>query len=840
MKKILGGVIVLLSAVFGDVLVVTIPSDSLGGNVAAKIYFPDSARFSTGAPVIIYTPGGWGSGHFVAPPAGLLEQGFIWITYLLPGATDSGYTTDGIYDERGINCLFALKDVIKYAHGAIADIMGNRITDISPVDVDTGNIGLYGASNGGNMPPITLSLFGGELEAMVDYIIEWESPVSPEIAVHDLAVSDPFPGSDADGNGNPMDDYQNPYFVSFGDTQCTMDLSRIAVDTTYRYTSPDTARGAVFIDGNLNGTYDIAETLGIPVPDLNFNGVLDSTEDYLFNFLRNPIDGKRYYTTQVTEALFSLVDPALIPSDIANPAQTRTFWNIRSAVFHYDNLPAHFPDLRMMILVSEIDHAEQAYAKPHIHQTYDGFARNDLWVRLNPDSIYLAEISSIPISYTDNDANTCPSDWADITDWSYPDAIPLDVAFVTAACEMSDRVHYDVFEDPNLDIILSPRPLTQPPIYGYLLSHNEEPPLNPRYFEDSVVFFYNRMELLYLANRLFDAGVKLCWQSEWNFAKAVPLYDHGDGTAGMNIVQYMHDSLGFEIDPHAHESVYNYADVAYFIQQCGVTPSGVVGGFVAYPETACIVEHFFAPIEADSFPGYVWTPQILSAPGTRDHIDEDSLWISGVWKPPDAEHFLEHSDTAPLPCVGKYLSNWEGFWDIISRAESGELDPNKLYTAGIFIAQGGLSHAGTDSLISELDDLQEYTNTDRIRWTTIEEIVQIWRTVYDSVPNMLWYGVPASDVEQNPGPGQPNQIEIAVRPNPFNSACVITAPAGTDISIYDLSGRSVFRRPTRIALGNGWESFLWVPAPSLPSGIYVIRGIRRDNTALSRRVLLIR
>ncbi|MCD6532258.1 T9SS type A sorting domain-containing protein, partial [bacterium] len=386
----------------------------------------------------------------------------------------------------------------------------------------------------------------------------------------------------------------------------------------------------------------------------------------------------------------------------------------------------------------------------------------------------------------------------------------------------------------------SPRPLTQPPIYGYLLSHNEEPPLNPRYFEDSVVFFYNRMELLYLANRLFDAGVKLCWQSEWNFAKAVPLYDHGDGTAGMNIVQYMHDSLGFEIDPHAHESVYNYADVAYFIQQCGVTPSGVVGGFVAYPETACIVEHFFAPIEADSFPGYVWTPQILSAPGTRDHIDEDSLWISGVWKPPDAEHFLEHSDTAPLPCVGKYLSNWEGFWDIISRAESGELDPNKLYTAGIFIAQGGLSHAGTDALIAELDDLQEYTNTDRIRWTTIEEIVQIWRTVYDSVPNMLWYGVPASDVEQNPGPGQPNQIEIAVRPNPFNSACVITAPAGTDISIYDLSGRSVFRRPTRIALGNGWESFLWVPAPSLPSGIYVIRGIQRDGTVSSRRVLLIR
>jgi len=57
MKKVLGGVIVLLSAVFGDVLVVTIPSDSLGGNIAAKIYFPDSARFSTGAPVIIHTPG---------------------------------------------------------------------------------------------------------------------------------------------------------------------------------------------------------------------------------------------------------------------------------------------------------------------------------------------------------------------------------------------------------------------------------------------------------------------------------------------------------------------------------------------------------------------------------------------------------------------------------------------------------------------------------------------------------------------------------------------------------------------------------------------------------------
>jgi len=40
------------------------------------------------------------------------------------------------------------------------------------------------------------------------------------------------------------------------------------------------------------------------------------------------------------------------------------------------------------------------------------------------------------------------------------------------------------------------------------------------------------------------------------------------------------------------------------------------------------------------------------------------------------------------------------------------------------------------------------------------------------------------------------EIEIVVRPNPFNSSCVITAPAGARIEIYNLQGQLVYISPS--------------------------------------------
>lgn len=99
---------------------------------------------------------------FLEPSEKLLKEGVSFITFLFPGATDpfTGRSSEGVYDKRGINCINALYDVLRYAHGEIPDTSGFYITEISSFPIDTTVIGLVGKSNGGNLCVVTLDVWG--------------------------------------------------------------------------------------------------------------------------------------------------------------------------------------------------------------------------------------------------------------------------------------------------------------------------------------------------------------------------------------------------------------------------------------------------------------------------------------------------------------------------------------------------------------------------------------------------------------------------------------------------------------------------------------------------------
>lgn len=138
------------------------------------------------------------------------------------------------------------------------------------------------------------------------------------------------------------------------------------------------------------------------------------------------------------------------------------------------------------------------------------------------------------------------------------------------------------------------------------------------------------------------------------------MYDKGTpSTKGKNFLRYLKEDLGFEIDPHAHETQYNYADVLYLIEALGVSVSQTVGGFCAAPPESSKLEYLWVPITGWIYPDYTWQPDFLWGDATCHHIDEDSLWISGIWKPQDTKHFLVHDEDAPLPCFGGYKNSWQ-------------------------------------------------------------------------------------------------------------------------------------------------------------------------------------
>lgn len=278
------------------------------------------------------------------------------------------------------------------------------------------------------------------------------------------------------------------------------------------------------------------------------------------------------------------------------------------------------------------------------------------------------------------------------------------------------------------------------PVYLTFVMHNEEPGGSGGcygYLENKQTYLKDRETLRQLVETLKNKGAKFDWQSDWAFLKAAALYDTGDAvnnTNGKNIVRWMKEDMGVSVDPHGHETQYNYADVAYLIKQLGVTPSSVAGGFLYYPyDNSQGWEKFRNPIQAstNTDASYSWRGEILWGAGTYLHQgdDEDS---SGIWKPKDKYAFGSHDEAGNLINVGNAGSSMTKVPDMIQRIDSGELQAGKIYTVSHFVAQCGLSSVTISSIAQSLDGLQGYVNQGKLIHATLPEAVQLWQTSYSS------------------------------------------------------------------------------------------------------------
>ncbi len=95
---------------------------------------------------------------------------------------------------------------------------------------------------------------------------------------------------------------------------------------------------------------------------------------------------------------------------------------------------------------------------------------------------------------------------------------------------------------------------------------------------------------------------------------------------------------------------------------------------------------------------------------------------------------------------------------------------------------------------------------------------------------------PAEVVDENsPSTLQPEAVKILAAPNPFNSACRISAPANSTLDIFDIAGHKVFSAIT----GEKDSTLTWTPNKSLPGGIYLIKATGK-NFIETTKVLFIK
>jgi hypothetical protein len=295
------------------------------------------------------------------------------------------------------------------------------------------------------------------------------------------------------------------------------------------------------------------------------------------------------------------------------------------------------------------------------------------------------------------------------------------------------------------------------PLYVSVVSHNEEDERRFGSLDTREGYLEFRESLLKFAHMLKRYGAKYNWQSEMRFLRAVERFDKSkvlESTNGKNIVRYLKEDLGFEVDPHSHETgyikseAYNYADVAYMFKRLGVEPSKVVGGFIYWPPEIAIWEKFREPLRGQIY-DYAWKAEILPNGAVLGHAGNKDDFSSGIWKPKDRYHFTEHDENSNLICVGSgYAFDTTGKWikNLVSKIKSKELPQNKIYTATLLMIEDYLLKGGKDPLYppaqfsfnsweNTIRELSEYSARGEIVWAGLTEVVEIWKKKYNSIPN---------------------------------------------------------------------------------------------------------
>ena len=292
-----------------------------------------------------------------------------------------------------------------------------------------------------------------------------------------------------------------------------------------------------------------------------------------------------------------------------------------------------------------------------------------------------------------------------------------------------------------------------PPIYACYVTHIE----SSGKIQDLEDYRVDRGVLLELAKAITNNGAAYDFQSDWTFLSEVGTYDTEPiviDTDGKNLIRYFHENLGVSIDPHSHETSFNIADVAYMIEELGVTPTDVVGGFIYGPADDSDWERFRHPISGLKFPSYSWTGSLLWGGSTRGHTGNDDR-SSGLWLPYSKTYFYCNKPGGTLSHIGGGLRDYEGLLELLARQEAGMLSAGGMYTYSIFFSQSESCNPITRlNVQSQINALQPYVDSGRLIWVTLPEMADIWRNQYGGDPSLYrFWRMPAVSSSDYDGDG---------------------------------------------------------------------------------------
>ncbi len=467
-----------------------VPSQAAPGlGLAVNMIYPEKSRYADGAPVAVVASGGNAADglNFTMHAA---QVGFVEVRMAFPGGGKPKFQSGGIYDYRGSESQLALKDVLLFAGGKIPDTQGRYISDIVPVKIAKTNVGLVGWSNGGNIALITLGKYSDDLKSVVSWIAFYESPIGPLFFPPNL--------------GGSKDLLINKHYRqgSGATGACVVDWKKLQW------------AGSTMRNSGEHKKLSEPEVSGVLYFDENKNGIWDESVEYALTYALDVGLDKQIYPPEVLHALQlsamfekwvpDVPDPSeqgnrppppppkpkplkkgetapaaakpkmkhivAWPKNLATLRESEAYFEERDGSTYYGKVAAEYPNLLIIVLATYIDHLQRQPDHPHIAMQYNAWLAHKVhWVRINPESSYLAAVTGMNIENFTNNKPNASIDAATIANYLEAEGTTKDYVMMDAAiAELADRRRAKNLGSP-LPAVLTP----------YFNSANPPPPPVP-------------------------------------------------------------------------------------------------------------------------------------------------------------------------------------------------------------------------------------------------------------------------------------------------------------------------------------------------------------------------
>lgn len=403
----------------------------------------------------------------------------------------------------------------------------------------------------------------------------------------------------------------------------------------------------------------------------------------------------------------------------------------------------------------------------------------------------------------------------------------------------------------------------QRPVYFNIISHNEiSDPLD--YLGDPADFAIMKNLAVELCNVIISKQAKYNMMCDANFIRGVIANDNG-ATSSADVLEWAHSSPFIDVDGHNHfnsnmfppanYNPYNYSDLAYLLDSCGVTLTRKVLGGVTYADTTVGAitmsedwTQYMVPKQGFTFLNYWWEAEIVWGTASPGHIADYTRF--GVWRPEGGAsptQFGTHDPNASLTHIGggckediSYILNTQSgqlehttdevianIRAIVDEIQTLPAQTNEFYTLNMMVNFRDMPNIPyfADSVAKIIDGIQDYVNQGKIVWSTLAEKYDLWYANHSNPQDH--FNFDCEELTLSLDETTPSSL-VALFPNPGNGHVEFnTSELCENLRVFDLRGKEI-----PVKLWNQWQFDL----SDVPCGTYFIHLQLPSGTRILRYV----